>query len=84
MRVHEMCVNAKSSKGADVGWVVEFDGPFHFLVCRSPAGATFMKRRHLDLLVYSVVSLPFWEWDQLSGSDEREEYLRGKLHISRS
>jgi hypothetical protein len=30
MRVHEMCENAKSSKGADVGWVVEFDGPFHF------------------------------------------------------
>ena len=84
MRVHEMCENAKSSKGADVGWVVEFDGPFHFLACRSPTGATLMKRRHLELLGYSVVSLPFWEWDQLTGSDEREEYLRGKLHIARS
>ena len=30
MRVHEMCVNAKSSKGADVGWAVEFDGAWHF------------------------------------------------------
>ena len=41
-----------------------------------------MKRRHLELLGYTVVSLPFWEWDQLTGSDARKEYLRGKLHIS--
>jgi hypothetical protein len=77
MRVHDM-----SSKGADVGWAVEFDGPSHFLTCRLPVGGTLMKRRHLELLGYTVVSLPFWEWDQLTGSDERKEYLRGKLHIS--
>jgi hypothetical protein len=41
-----------------------------------------MKRRHLELLGYTVVSLPFWEWDGLTGSDERREYLRGKLHSS--
>jgi hypothetical protein len=40
-----------------------------------------MKRRHLELLGYTVVSLSFWEWDQLTGSDEREAYLRVKLHI---
>jgi hypothetical protein len=39
-------------------------------------------RRHLDLMGYTVVSLPFWEWDQLTGNDERKEYLRGKLYIS--
>ncbi len=82
MRVHDMCVNAKSSTGAAAGWAVEFDRPSHFLTCRLPVGGTLMKRRHLELLVYTVVSLPFWEWDQLTGGDERKEYLRGKLHIS--
>jgi hypothetical protein len=81
MRVHDMSVNAKSSTGAAAGWAVEFDGPSHFLTCRLPVGGTLMKRRHLELLGYTVVSLPFWEWDQLTGSDERKEYLRGKLHI---
>jgi hypothetical protein len=75
-------VNTKSSTGAAAGWAVEFDGPSHFLTCRLPVGGTLMKRRHLELLGYTVVSLPFWEWDQLTGSDERKEYLRGKLHIS--
>ena len=42
-----------------------------------------MKRRHyLELLGYTVVSLPFWKSSELKGSDERKEYLRGKLHIS--
>jgi hypothetical protein len=82
MRVHDLRVNAKSSAGAAAGWAVEFDGPSHFLTCRLPVGGTLMKRRHLELLGYTVVSLPFWEWDQLTGSDERREYLRGKLHIS--
>jgi hypothetical protein len=43
-----------------------------------------MKRRHLELLGYTVVNLPFWDWNQLTGSDERKEYLWGKLPISRS
>jgi hypothetical protein len=82
MRVHDIRVNAKSSTGAAAGWAVEFDGPSHFLTCRLPVGGTLMKRRHLELLGYTVVSLPFWEWHQLTGNDERKEYLRGKLHIS--
>jgi hypothetical protein len=82
MRVHDMRVIGKSSTGAAAGWAVEFDGPSHFLTCRLPVGGTLMKWRHLELLGYTVVSLPFWEWDQLTGSDERKEYLRGKLHIS--
>jgi hypothetical protein len=78
----DMRVNVKSSTGAAAGWAVEFDGPSHFLTGRLPVGGTLMKRRHLELLGYTVVSLPFWEWNELTGSDERQEYLRGKLHIS--
>ena len=82
MRVHDMCRRANSSTEASVGWAVEFDGPSHFLACRSPLGGTLMKRRHLELLGHTLVSLPFWEWDRLTGSDEGKEYLRAKLHIS--
>jgi len=83
MRVHDMRVNAQSSTAAEAGWAVEFDGPSHFLACRLPVGGTLMKRWHLELLGYTVVSLPFWEWDQLTGRQERTEYLRGKLHCQR-
>jgi hypothetical protein len=84
MRVLDMRVNAKRNTGDAAGWVVEFDGPSHFLTCRLPVGGTLMKRRHLELLNYTVVSLSLWEWDQLTGSDDRKEYLRGKLHVSSS
>ena len=72
----DMRVNVKSSTGAAAGWAVEFDGSHHFLTCRLPVGGTLMKRRHLELLGYTVVNLPFWDWNQLTGSDERKEYLR--------
>ncbi len=83
MRVHDTRVRGNSSTGVSVGWSVEFDGPSHFLACRSSPGGTLMKRRHLELLDHALVRLPFWEWDRLTGSDERKEYLRTKLHISR-
>ena len=53
MRVHDMCVNTKSSTRAAVGWAVEFDGTSHFLTYRFPVGGTLMKWRHLELLRYT-------------------------------
>jgi hypothetical protein len=64
-----------------VGWAIEFDGPSHFLACKAPTGATLIKRRHLELLGYILVSMPYWEWDGLSGVDERRKYLEGKLQV---
>ena len=58
MRVHDMRVNANINTGASVGWAVEFDGPSHFWACSSPLGGTMMKRRHLELLGHTLVSLP--------------------------
>jgi len=77
-----MRVNAKESTGSAAGWTVELDGSSYFLAFRLTVGGTLMTRRHLELLGYIVVSLPFWEWDQLTGSDGRKEHLSGKLHIS--
>jgi hypothetical protein len=38
-----------------------------------------IKRRHLELLGYILVSVPYWEWYGLSGMDERRKYLEQKL-----
>ncbi len=64
---------------------VEVDGPSHFIRKsgeshgRSANGATMMKRRHLALLGYSVVPVPYWEWNELKGTQAKKAYLRGKL-----
>ncbi len=64
---------------------VEVDGPSHF-ICKSRErksriadGATMMKRRHLGLLGYSVVSVPYWEWNELRNKQAKEAYLRAEL-----
>jgi len=34
-----------------------------------------IKRRHLELIGYILVSGPYWESEELSGMDERKKYL---------
>ena len=58
---------------------MEFDGPLHFLASRAPTGATLLKRRYLQLLGHTLVSVPYWEWERCQGAGEREQYLRSKL-----
>ena len=59
----------------------EFDGPLHFLASRAPTGATLLKRRYLQLLGHTLVSVPYWEWIGCKGALERKQYLRGKLEV---
>ena len=80
MRVQDKCPQGTStSADFGVGWAIEFDGPSHFLACKAPTGATLIKRRHLELLGYILVSVPYWEWHGLSGMNERRKYLEGRL-----
>ncbi len=80
MRVQDKRPQGTSTSGDfDVGWAIEFDGPSHFLACKTPTGATLIKRRHLELIGYNLVSVTYWEWEGLSGMDERKKYLEGKL-----
>jgi hypothetical protein len=70
----------------DLRVAVEVDGPSHFVSLgpgsgkkQAPNGATIMKRRHLALLGYTVVSVPYWEWDALTKEAEKRAYLQRKL-----
>jgi len=62
-------------------WAVEVDGPFHFLGDgRTPSGSTLLKRRLLGLLGYTVVPVPFWEWNAgLKGEEAKRKYVQEKL-----
>ena len=71
-------MGGESSSSAST-WAVEFDGPDHFLASRAPTGATLLKRRYLQLLGHTLVSVPYWEWERCQGAGEREQYLRSKL-----
>ena len=59
--------------GCDVA--VEVDGPSHF-VGRVPTGATALKRRQLRAAGWALVSVPYWEWDDLDRDDaQKRAYL---------
>jgi hypothetical protein len=57
---------------------IEVDGPSHF-VGRKPSGATLLKRRQLRHFGWTLVSIPYWEWDELQkglaaeNTDKREK-----------
>ncbi len=64
-------------RGERIG--VEMDGPFHF-IGHEPNGATLLKRRQLRHLGRRLVSVPYWEWDEVAASSQRaEEYLASRL-----
>ena len=67
-------------KGTEVG--IEVDGPSHF-VGRGATGRTLLKRRQMSSLdEISIVSVPYWEWNDL-GKDrgKKQEYLRTLLRF---
>ena len=69
------------------GWAVEVDGPSHFVKSSDGGlhcnGGTLLKQRHLAGLGYTLVSVPFWEWDAVEKKrqEERVTYLSEKLEL---
>ena len=47
-------------EGVEEGGQVEIDSSSYFLTWREVTGTTLMKWWYLDLMVYTVVRLPFW------------------------
>ena len=62
-------------------WAIEVDGPTHFIEDgRTPSGSTLLKRKQLGQLGYTVVPVPFWEWNALRGVEaSQRQYLTDKL-----
>ena len=87
----DILVRRRSAAGSTCGtksrempaaeWAVEVDGPAHFLGDgRTPSGNTLLKRRQLGQLGYTVVPVPFWEWDALRDEEAKRRYLEEKLN----
>jgi hypothetical protein len=88
----DVLVQRRSARGSSGGakpveepagvWAVEVDGPFHFLSDgRTPSGSTLLKRKQLRQLGYTLVPVPFWEWDVLKCEEAKRRYLEDKLGL---
>mmetsp|Transcript_37940 Transcript_37940/g.41950 ORF Transcript_37940/g.41950 Transcript_37940/m.41950 type:complete len:227 (-) Transcript_37940:11-691(-) len=65
-------------KNSQKEMVVEIDGPSHF-IAHSPNGATALKRRQLNSLSdRALLSIPYWEWDELSYGSNRKHKRANK------
>jgi len=60
---------------------VEVDGPSHFIGrSRELTGSTILKHRQVAALDgMTVVSIPYWEWDNHENDTEKKKYLQSLL-----
>eukprot|EP00854_Cymbomonas_tetramitiformis_P021933 gene21933-26413_t len=59
---------------------VEADGPSHFAINKQvQLGHTKLRNVMLEARGYTVVSIPYYEWDSLASTIERQSYLCAKL-----
>ncbi len=68
--------------GKTVG--IEVDGPSHFIgKSRSPLGGTILKRRQVQAIDgIELVSLPYWDWDNIgTDTEKKQKYLRELLGL---
>jgi RAP domain len=59
---------------------IEVDGPSHFYVNSNKYTAyTKLKHRILTRMGYNVVHIPYFEWNKLGTSHDKEQYVIEKL-----
>jgi very-short-patch-repair endonuclease len=64
---------------------IEADGPSHFSRTAGPSGsllqlgATAMKHRHLQRLGWTVVNVPYSDWDKQVDEQQRVGYLKQRI-----
>ena len=62
---------------------IEADGPSHLSRnTMKPLGHTAFKHRLLKAQGWSVISVPWFEWDELIGPQLRREYLQVRLQAA--
>jgi hypothetical protein len=74
-------VAATTALGVKVA--IEVDGPSHFMQPGiSLEGGTMFRNRALAVRGYVVISIPYWEWNQLRGAEQKQQYLLAKLQLA--
>ncbi len=68
-------LHVESSDGGRRRIAIEVDGPWRFISfsSREATGPTLLKRRQLRHFGSRLMSLPYWEWEDLSGRPEDEQ-----------
>ena len=62
---------------------LEFDGPSHFTTnTLEPLGHTRLRDRLLSAMGWRVVSIPFFEWDRLHQTEQRDAYVERRVQRS--
>ena len=62
---------------------IEADGPVHYSSnTRHLLGPTALKRRLLAQLGWAIVDVPYYDWGELEGRREQQEYMRQKLEAT--
>ena len=59
---------------------IEVNGPSHYAEDeRSPLGHTWFKAKLLKRAGWELLTLPWWEWAQLTSNAAKDKYLRDRL-----
>ncbi|RDD38669.1 FAST kinase domain-containing protein 3, mitochondrial [Trichoplax sp. H2] len=81
--LQEPKVNVLRSKNKPTHYkriAIEVDGPYHFLHNSTKLiGESKMKHRQLRLLGWTVVQVPYFDWEELNTDDERKQYMKRKI-----
>jgi hypothetical protein len=83
---HELeCITADGLFSIDLAIVdrriaIEFDGPSHFTKAMEPRGHARLRDRLLSAMGWHVVSIPFFEWDRLHQTEQRDAYVERRVH----
>jgi very-short-patch-repair endonuclease len=79
-----LSIDIAAVTAAGVQLAIEVDGPTHFV---SPGnrlnGPTQFRTRMLAAQGYTVIGIPYWEWNACKTAEERLEYLAANLQGER-
>jgi hypothetical protein len=77
-----LSIDITATTAAGVQLAVEADGPSHFRwpdSDRGLMGSTLYRNRALSARGYTVVSVPYYEWDKLSSQREKQQWLMAAI-----
>ena len=59
--------------------LIEVDSPYHYSKSQTPLGSTVLRDRLLRGLGYDLVTIPYYEWDDLHTFEDQVVYLQRRL-----